>query len=351
MKLKFLLIAFPLLIFSCGDSGLTSQDLLPDASGEHGHILVLMDNNLWDGNLGNSVKAQLDQRAPGIYLRPEPMFDYYHKTSESLTHVNKMGRLILKVFIDRDSTYSETALIEKRDYWAKGQLFLVVKDSDPNRLMEYVQNDFGSVLQKMNDFEANELIRHYKERTNNAVKEQAELTFGISISLPREAELKVKEDNFMWVKYDRSRRLMGNEANSVDGGTFWVQEGLIFWSEPYSEEAMDPYHILEKRDTILKYNIPGKVSGSYMATEYDSCCAPQGWVTTYHENDCVIFRGLWIHAGRIGAAGGGPFVQYSIHNPTNNTVVTVCGYVYAPKFDKREHIREIEAMLNTIEIN
>lgn len=347
--MKNLLIALPFLLFACGGD-LTAEDLLPDASGEHGHILVLMEDNLWNGQMGESMRAQLDQKAPGIYLRPEPMFNYYQKRPAALSHVNKMSRLILKVFVDHDSTYQETAVIEKVNYYAKGQLFLLVKDSDPNRLMNYVQNDFRNVLDKLNDFETQELIKSYKSRPNKSIAERAEKNLAFSISIPKECVLKVEKKDFMWVKYDRSRNLMSNESTGARGGTYWIQEGLIFWSEPYSDSAMDPYHILDKRDTILKYNIPGKVRGAWMGTEYDPCCSPEGEVTTYNGNDCLVFRGLWKEKGRLGASGGGPFVQYSIHNPNNNTVLTACGYIYAPKFDKREYIREVEAMLRTIEI-
>lgn len=348
-RILFALFIPIIALASCGGE-LSSEDLLPDASGEHGHILVVMENNLWEGNMGTNLRAQLDQRCEGPYLRPEPLFNYYQKKPGTLNHVNKMSRLILKVFIDRDSTYQETAVIEKDNYWAKGQLFLVIKDSDAGRLNRFIAEDFQQVLDKMNDFELQELVAKYKSRPNNAVDAQAEEKFGINIKLPRESKLKVEKENFMWVKYDRSRNLMSDESSGARGGTFWIQEGIVFWSEPFNDSTIDPYNILEKRDTVLKHNIPGKVKGSYMATEYDPCCAPTGMVTTFKGNRCVIFRGLWKHAGRRGAAGGGPFIQYSIHNPSNNTVVTVCGYVYAPKFDKREYIRELEAMMSTIEI-
>jgi hypothetical protein len=347
--MKHLMIALTLLLFSCGEE-LKSEDLLPDATGEHGHILVLMDDHMWEGSMGEALIAQLDQNAKGPYLRPEPLFNFFRKEPGSMTHVNKLSRIILKVLVDQDSTYQETAIIDKRNYYAKGQLFLVIKDSDPNRLLSFIQNDFQEVIDRINQFEMDALIADFKNKPNKAVKEQAQNKFGIGISLPKDSKLKVTEEDFMWVKYDRSRNMIGNEATGADGGVFWIQEGIIFWSEPYSDSGLTRSHILSKRDTILKYNIPGKVSGSYMATEYDSCCAPKAETMTYQGADATCIKGLWIHAGTPGAFGGGPFVQYTIHNKEKNSLITICGYVYAPKFNKREYIRELEAMLNTIDI-
>ena len=345
---QFLIILFlPLLILSCGGD-YNKEDYLPDASGEHGNVLILMENNLWEGPLGQAIQTQLDQNIRGPFIRSEPMFSFYQMKPGTLNHLNKTSRLILKVYVDHDSTYAETALIEKYNVYAKGQLFIVIKDSDVNRLMTFINQSFDHVIDVMNDFELEQLMATYKKRKHSSIQEKCEQKFGMSIYVPEECKLKVERDSFMWVKYDRSHDLIANQSTGAEGGTFWIQEGLVFWSEPYSDSAMDPYHILEKRDTILKYNIPGKVKGSWMATEYDPCCAPEGLITKLNGQDCVIFQGNWKHDGNPGAVGGGPFVQYSVHNPERDIVLTVCGYVYAPKFDKREYIRELHAMLSSL---
>jgi hypothetical protein len=347
--MKYLVIAITLLQFSC-EGDITNEDLLPDASGEHGHILVIANNDVWEGEIGQALSTQLDQNAQGPYLRSEPMFNFNQKQSEDLTHVNKLSRLMLKIYIDNDSTYEETAVIEKENYYAKNQLFVILKDSDPNRMLSYIQNEFDYCINLFNDFELSQLIANYKSKPNKAVKEQAEKKFGISISLPKESKLKVSEDKFMWVKRDHSRNMIGNQSTGTDGGTFWVQEGIVLWSEPYVDTSVTSIqHTLSKRDSVLKYNIPGKVKGSYMATEYDPCCQPKAVKTTYKGKEAILVSGLWIHAGKRGAYGGGPFVQMTLVNTNNNEVVTVCCYVYAPKFNKREYIRELNAMLNTIE--
>lgn len=347
--MKVVMIAISLLLVSCGGT-VTKEDLLPDANGEHGHILLIMSDDLWGGKIQEALVEQLDQTAKGPYLRKEPLFDFFRKQSEDLNHVNKMSRLILKVMVDFDSTYQETALIEREDYYAKGQLFLIVKDSDPDRLYDFIKNDFAPALKLFNDFELAQLIKEYKGRPNEAAKEQAEKKFGISISVPRDTKLKVTEDDFMWMKYERSRNILGSEANGTQNETYWIQEGILIWSETIGDSSQFLVEdIMEKRDTVLKYKVPGKVSGSYMATEYDPAYSPQNEIIQYKGRSCIIVRGLWKHDGHPGAFGGGPFVQYSMVDNENKKIITICGYVYAPKFNKREYIREIEAMLNTVE--
>ncbi|UKN00938.1 DUF4837 family protein [Paracrocinitomix mangrovi] len=351
--MKHLLIAFipAFLLTACFSSSSQKEDFLPDSAGNRGEIVVIMENQLWNGPLGDTIQSFLSQNAKGPYLRPEPMFDYHHSDPKNLTHGNKLGRLLLKVHVDYDSTYGETAVIEKENYFAKDQLFIIIKDSDPNRLKRYVETQFTDVMDRLNEFTTLSLEKYYRAHKNNGIALRSKELFGIDIALPSKSALKVETEDFMWVKYDRSHSIIGNQSTGAKGGVFWIQEGIVFWSEPYSDSAMDPSNIMSNRDTVLKHNVPGKLEGSYMATEYDPAYAPTGEVTTFNGNDCVKIKGLWKHAGNPAAAGGGPFVQYSIHHPKTNQIVTVCGYVYAPKFDKREHIRELEAMLNTIDID
>jgi hypothetical protein len=46
-----------------------------------------------------------------------------------------------------------------------------------------------------------------------------------------------------------------------------------------------------------------------------------------------------------GAKMGGPFVSLSCVDGTGTRLVTVEGFVYAPQFDKREYMRELEALV------
>ena len=346
--MKFYPLIFLFLLAACADP-LTREDLLPDASGAHGDVILLMEDEVYNSAIGEAVLAHLDQDVPGPSLRPEPMFTVIHKRPDELNHVAQLNRLLVKVMLDYDSTYAETAVIEKKDYFAKGQVFLIIKDSDPDRLLAFARNDFGNIIRRLNEFERSFLVNEYKDRPNTIVSERAKTRFGISISLPYDSEIKVDDENIMWVKRERSRHLLAGEAGGQDA-VYWIQQGILFWSEPYRDTAQLTVNgVLQERDSVLKYNVPGKLEDSYMATEYDTLCPPVGRVFQYKDAYAVEIRGIWKHAGNPAAFGGGPFVQYSLHHKGRGEVITVCGYLYAPRFDKREYIREIDAMLNTIE--
>jgi len=60
----------------------------------------------------------------------------------------------------------------------------------------------------------------------------------------------------------------------------------------------------------------------------------------------VEMRGLWKTEG---AFLGGPFVSYTTVDTIRNRVVTVDGFVYGGKKTKRNLIRQVEAILTTLE--
>lgn len=56
-------------------------------------------------------------------------------------------------------------------------------------------------------------------------------------------------------------------------------------------------------------------------------------------------RGLWKIENDF---MGGPFVSLTVYDEARARLVTVEGYVYAPYFDKREYIREVEAVVRSL---
>jgi dTDP-D-glucose 4,6-dehydratase len=62
----------------------------------------------------------------------------------------------------------------------------------------------------------------------------------------------------------------------------------------------------------------------------------------------VAVRGLWRTEGDF---MGGPFVTYAFLDERKQEVVFIDSYTYAPKFDKREYVKSMEAMIFAIRLN
>ena len=61
----------------------------------------------------------------------------------------------------------------------------------------------------------------------------------------------------------------------------------------------------------------------------------------------VELRGLWELENDY---MGGPFVSFTTLDKKRNRIITVEGFVFAPRYDKHNYIRKLEAILYSLKI-
>jgi hypothetical protein len=93
-------------------------------------------------------------------------------------------------------------------------------------------------------------------------------------------------------------------------------------------------------------HIPGPSEGSFMTTDKEFVPPITSRTQNFVTDFAVETRGMW---NLIGDYMAGPFLSYTFVNPKNNQLITVEGYVYAPNKDKRDHLRQLEALIYSIE--
>jgi len=89
--------------------------------------------------------------------------------------------------------------------------------------------------------------------------------------------------------------------------------------------------------------VKGPDGGSFMVIEQKipvSCRSFRRYDTDYIE-----MRGLWTLEGGF---MGGPFISYAFIDPATTRAVVVTGFVYAPKEEKRELLRQVEALMYAV---
>ena len=69
-------------------------------------------------------------------------------------------------------------------------------------------------------------------------------------------------------------------------------------------------------------------------------------VLNLKNNYTIEIRGLW---NVYGDFMGDPFLSLTVLDEKRKRVITVDGYVYAPKFNKRNYLRQVEAILYSLE--
>jgi len=355
MKNLFILAILLLGVVACQNETINTNNggisgTLTQANGTPGEILVSIDNALWQGDIEGIFETKFADTAQGPYIFLEHTFDYTQEDPSTINKVRKKHRNFLRIILESDKNMDETEAIVKKDFKASGQLYVVIRDSDKTRLTQFLNQELKTYITLFDIEETERLIKAYQNKPNVNFNNTAKEKFGISISIPSSARFKANKDSIIYA-LDKSveETTRDNPKTGAKGGTYWAQRGILIWSSPYvGEESIAPLTILATRDTTLKYNVKGTVKGSYMATEYAPTHRPKFEYFDLNGNKAVKVEGLWRHNGTKGASGGGPFVQYSVVHPTRGTVVHISTHIFAPRFNKREYIRQIRAMLKTI---
>ena len=102
-----------------GCKGRNRGPLLPNVSGEAGEIVVVIDKDNWEGEIGNALRGILADDTPYLAQR-EPLFNLANVPPGSFNNMFKMHRNILILNINPQN--QTTGMMYKRDQWARPQL-------------------------------------------------------------------------------------------------------------------------------------------------------------------------------------------------------------------------------------
>jgi hypothetical protein len=126
-----------------------------------------------------------------------------------------------------------------------------------------------------------------------------------------------------------------------------IIQGVLIYTYDYTDEnTFTRDYLVEKRNAVLKRNVPGEIEGSYMTTEL--LFPPIMNEFNLNEKYTIEIQGLW--KMQDGYAMGGPFISLIQLDEKRNKIITVEGFVFAPAHKKRELIRQVEAILYSMEI-
>lgn len=333
-SLVYTLIA--LLLFTQCDMSQSSERRLPRHSGESGEIIVVMPEGLWLSNPGDSLRTILEQTYPQL-PQPEPYFNLLHFAPHEMSDLLRHHRNIVKVVIGPDSEGKNNVGLS-RDKWSKNQLVFTIRAEDEEKFYSLLHTQVEQLVDVIDEKERARYRSKYRAVNDKDIEEKIAKDFKISITIPRECEIAESSENFMWVKRERIKYL-GNSGHDIT-------QGFFIYRYPYtSDSLLSQEAILAKRDAFLKKYVPGPNEGTYMTTEYRF--EPSSEIKTVDEKYNVYTHGLWRTENYF---MGGPFVQRTTTSNDGKYVICVSGFVFAPKFKKREYIREIEAILQSVNI-
>lgn len=299
--------------------------------GNTSEVLVVVENEQqWENSVGKVIREQLGHPQYGLN-QDEPVFKLAHVQKNSFNELFQKHRNILIIDIDKNA--KEPKIVLQEDYWSKPQkIFKIVAPSVGEFKTVFEQNAETFKL-KYNQAERARILTVFSTTSPNKVTNEVTEQFGLNMTIPREFFVAKTESDFMWIRKE-------TEAFS---------QGIIIFSEPYQDTAQfSSISIISRTNRFQQRFVPGAIDGSYMATD-DKYVPPQSLIVTDYITDYAIeTRGLWKVEGDFMS---GPFLSYTFLDPSSSQIITLMGYVYQPNKEKRDLLRQLEAILYSVQFN
>lgn len=329
-----------MLVFGCTGN----ESALPGYSGNPGEIVVVMNKGYWNSAMGDTIKARLQQAQYGL-PQDEPVFNLVHISPGDFGRIFQTHRNI--ILIDIAANHKEVKAEIKENSWAKGQSVLKINAPSETLFVEFFSSYSDNIILHFNNKETDRMI--LKNTARGEVKNFKSHDSKVSFSITLEPDFTVaKEDSsFIWLRSEKGRNLGGYE-HQVSKGI------LLYWYSYTDTSQLSPEKLIAVKDSIGKTFVKGSAPGSYMVSSY-KLIPPQSRVIPYRMPEksktetnlyAVEIRGLWRMENDF---MGGPFISLTLLDERRNLIFTAEGYIFAPQFDKLNYLRELEAMIKSVQ--
>lgn len=327
MKIKLTFLALILVCIglkSCSDGSVS----LPNVTGKAGEVVVVIEESDWNSSLGEVFKEILSEEVPAL-PQTEPVFDLVHIPEKAFTSIFKTHRNL--IVMDFGSRYGEAKMNVQENYYSKPQTVISLVSDTRENMVSFLKANKQLIQDVLANAERQRIISNYKKYEKNTIRESITKNHGISMYFPKGYSLDLDTTNFVWVTYETPQS----------------SQGIFIYYYPYVDSnAFEPASLIAVRDSLLKLYVSGPLDGSYMTTEKEHLI-PEFSEYMYSNRYIAEIRGLWKLEGDF---MGGPFVSHTLVDESRARIITVEGYVYAPKFDKRNYLRQVEAILYSLEL-
>lgn len=350
-KHYLLLILFSFFALGCNQSQIdkssSDQEMKPRHEGHPGEILVVMTPDQSKSIFGEAVEKSFTETPYIITPQLESALTVIEKTPEQYQKFFLLYRNVLLLNIGQTSMHKDPKIKLYRDKDARDQLVFEIFASSRTDAANYLISKKDYIIQIIENKELERLQKDDYTRYNQDVINMLAADYGIELNIPLEFKIMEKRPDFIWLKLPQRQLAQDISDNTIIANqNIALDKSIIIYTYPYEQDStFTQKFLMAKRDSVMKYNVPGETPNSYMGTEYGYGVEPRYKEITHRDDFAVEMKGIW---RLMNGFMGGPFVSLTKVDEANNRIVTVEGYIYAPHDKKREYIRSVEAVVKTL---
>lgn len=326
--LVFYLLVVAALSVGCKKNTETAAVNLKQSFGNRNEIVLVIDDSLWVGKLGDSIRKQLAKPIVGS-TEAEPQFDLVQLDPKIFTTRAKMARNIV---LFSTNTVNEFLLQKSVNATPQNYFFLRAQNTDD--LLKMFHSKADSIVAVFRTSELNEETHEVVRSSTNNLNELKDF-FGCTLKIPDAYYLQVKNEfPFLWYQKDLS-------SGSLN---------LVLYEFPIAE--------IENNQQPIETNLLH--ARNYIGKEFLKTAKDFGYVVTNIQNTQTISKEKLLEFPVYKITGNwetandflkGPFVCYAIRDDYYKRYLFIEGFVSNPFKNKRDQLLEIEAIIKTINFN
>ncbi len=328
-NLFFILLLLPLLL-SCNeqksDGNKKTAAPAKSATLSAPYELLVVANKEWlKTPMGERFMMEANPQVPGL---PQAERNFRITSINPADFNNRFKVYANILYLDMNPKYKEPKLVLSRDVYVRPQIVLTVQVADNKALTELLTKNGQGMSDVFVEAELTRERAYLQSTHSGVVYDGVRRKFGYTICAPQDIDAINKDgDNFLWAS-----------SNQRDNAL-----NVCVYTYPYtSSQNFTLDYFAHKRDSVMGLNVRGGKPDQYMVTERRTLAEAH---KQFNGDYVYEVRGLWSMENDM---MGGPFVSYSQVDTVRNLVVVTEGFVFAPEEKKRDLIRELEAMLQTL---
>ncbi|MEN8120555.1 MAG: DUF4837 family protein [Bacteroidota bacterium] len=324
LNILFIILS-AIFLLSCEGSG-SNKNFQPNVTGKAGELMLIVDKHKWESAVGDSLRAIFKQEVQ-VLPQKEPIFTVINIPNSAFSTLFQTHRNIVRVKIS--PKHKKPSIVMKRHVWARPQLYFEIKVPSDSSFFELFEKNKQSIVDTLLKDERARYLQSYRKFENpeitRVLKKRA-----VKMRFPKGYDMDVQKDAFMWISHE----------------TPMISQGVIISFINYSDTAqLHKENLIHQIDSVLRENVHTELDGSYMTIEKRIDIPLKKLIL--NNNYTVKLKGLWRTEGDY---MGGPFVALVSVDTKRNRLVITFGYVYAPRYNKRNYMRQVETILYSLKI-
>lgn len=294
------------------------------ATGKINTISVIIDDQLWNGEIGDSIRNKFASPVIGL-PQEEPLFTINQYPIKLMEGFMTDSRTIIVVKKEEENKFE----IKKNQYASPQNVFHISGKSGAD-IIEIIEKNTSKIIQIIKQTEIAESQRIINQSLLNP--KIIVNKFRISLKVPSNYSYVLHKSNFIWLKKE-----------IISGNT-----SLLIYQVPINSIKNDPdliANIIKMRDSIGNLYIHGTEPNTRMITE--EAYAPYLFKIKLNGKETYETKGTWELKNDFMS---GPFINYAIVDKGHNRILVLEGFCYSPSKEKRDLMHELEAIIKSVVI-